>query len=156
MEKKYAKAYTEVLEILKHLPEDVLERIPKTEIQFYESNKDKNYKYEYDKTVTVDKQKISKEANTVIIAIYMNYFANEKQRGIIDEILKQNTIREEQAKEEKYSADKIFEKKSSTKIINSGKMNNEHLPVDINNKKENFIRKIINKIKGIFRKNYEV
>lgn len=155
MEKKYAKAYTEVLEILKHLPEDVLERIPKTEIQFYESNKDKNYKYEYDKTVTVDKQKISKEANTVIIAIYMNYFANEKQRGIIDEILKQNTIREEQAKEEKYSADKIFEKKSSTKIINSGKMNNEHLPVDINNKKENFIRKIINKIKGIFRKNYE-
>lgn len=155
MEKKYAKAYTEVLEILKHLPEDVLERIPKTEIQFYESNKDKNYKYEYDKTVTVDKQKISKEANTVIIAIYMNYFANEKQRGIIDEILKQNTIREEQAKEEKYSADKIFEKKSSTKTINSGKMNNEHLPVDINNKKENFIRKIINKIKGIFRKNYE-
>lgn len=156
MEKKYAKAYTEVLEILKHLPEDELERIPKTEIQFYESNKDKNYKYEYDKTVTVDKQKISEEANTVIIAIYMNYFANEKQRGIIDEILKQNTIREEQAKEEKYSVDNIFEKKSSTKTINSEKMNNEHLPVEINNKKENFIRKIINKIKGIFRKNYEV
>lgn len=156
MEKRYAKAYTEVLEILKHLPEDELERIPKTEIQFYESNKDKNYKYEYDKTVTVDKQKISEEANTVIIAIYMNYFANEKQRGIIDEILKQNTIREEQAKEEKYSVDKIFEKKCSTKAINSGKMNNEHLPVEIDNKKENFIRKIINKIKGVFRKNYEV
>lgn len=156
MEKRYAKAYTEVLEILKHLPEDELERIPKTEIQFYESNKDKNYKYEYDKTVTVDKQKISEEANTVIIAIYMNYFANEKQRGIIDEILKQNTIREEQAKEEKYSVDKIFDKKSSTKTINSEKMSNEHLPVEIDNKKENFIRKIINKIKGVFRKNYEV
>lgn len=156
MEKRYAKAYTEVLEILKHLPEDELERIPKTEIQFYESNKDKNYKYEYDKTLTVDKQKISEEANTVIIAIYMNYFANEKQRGIIDEILKQNTIREEQAKEEKYSVDKIFDKKSSTKTINSEKMNNEHLPVEIDNKKENFIRRIINKIKGVFRKNYEV
>lgn len=156
MEKRYAKAYTEVLEILKHLPEDELERIPKTEIQFYESNKDKNYKYEYDKTVTVDKQKISEEANTVIIAIYMNYFANEKQRGIIDEILKQNTIREEQAKEEEYNVDKIFDKKSSTKTINLEKMNKEHLPVEIDNKKENFIKKIINKIKGVFRKNYEV
>ena len=47
MEKKYARAYTEVLEILKHIPEDELERIPKAELQYYEDNCDKNYKYEY-------------------------------------------------------------------------------------------------------------
>ena len=92
MEKKYAKAYTEVLEILKHIPEDEYERIPKTEIQFYENNCDKTYKFIYDESLNVKDQSISKEANAVIVAIYMNYFANEKQKSIINEILKQNSI----------------------------------------------------------------
>ena len=92
MEKKYARAYTEVLEILKHIPKDELERIPKSELQFYEDNCDKNYKYEYNLDLAVDKQAISKETNTVIVALYMNYFANEKQKGIIEKILKQNPV----------------------------------------------------------------
>ena len=92
MEKKYARAYTEVLEILKHIPQEEFDRIPKSEIQFYEDNCDKSYKYEYNQNITVDKQIISREANTVIVAIYMNYFANEKQKGIIEKILKQNSI----------------------------------------------------------------
>lgn len=146
MDKKYAKAYTEVLEILKHLPEDEYERIPKTEIQFYESNCDKNYKYMYDETLNVEQQKISREANTVIISIYMNYFANEKQKGIIEELLKQNSIEEEKLKSEKYNVDNIF------KNNNDKNSSSENLPIEINNNKENFIKKIINKIKSIFSK----
>ena len=149
MEKKYARAYTEVLEILKHIPEDELERIPKSELQFYEDNCDKNYKYEYNQDIAVDKQAISKEANTVIVALYMNYFANEKQKGIIEKILKQNSIEEEKAKNEKYDVNKIFEKsKSEQNGINSS----ENLPVDISNNQDSFIKKIINKIKSLFKK----
>ena len=48
MDKKYAKAYTEVIEILKHIPKEEYDKIPETEIQFYENNCDKNYKYVYD------------------------------------------------------------------------------------------------------------
>ena len=149
MEKKYARAYTEVLEILKHIPEDELERIPKSELQFYEDNCDKNYKYEYNQDLDVDKQSISKEANTVIVALYMNYFANEKQKGIIEKILKQNSIEEEKSKSEKYDVSKIFEKsKNEQDRTNNG----ENLPVEISNNKDSFIKKIINKIKSLFRK----
>lgn len=148
MDKTYAKAYTEVLEILKHLPEDEYERIPKTEIQFYESNCDKNYKYIYDETLKVEQQKLSREANTVIISIYMNYFASEKQKGIIEELLKQNSIEEEKLKSEKYDVNDIFKEKNNENINNSS----ENLPIEVNNKKENFIKKIINKIKSIFSK----
>lgn len=174
MEKKYSKAYTEVLEILRHLPKEELEKIPKTELQFYEDNCDKNYKYEYDNNVTVDKQQISREANTVIVAIYMNYFANERQKGIIDEILKQNSVREEKSKEEKYDVNKIFEKSKEdtnnanqieenkepkketlNKSKNSESFNSEHLPIEVDTKKENFIKKIINKIKSIFQNKKE-
>lgn len=149
MEKKYARAYTEVLEILKHIPKDELERIPKSELQFYEDNCDKNYKYEYNLDLAVDKQAISKEANTVIVALYMNYFANEKQKGIIEKILKQNSIEEEKAKNEKYDVNKIFEKNQNE---HNGANKSENLPVDISNNQESFIKKIINKIKSLFKK----
>ena len=150
MEKKYARAYTEVLELLKHIPEDELEKIPKSEIQFYEDNCDKNYKYEYNQDLAVDQQTISKEANTVIVALYMNYFANEKQKGIIEKILKQNSIEEEKAKNEKYDVNKIFEKNQQEH--NSGVQDKEKLPVDISKSEDNLLKKIINKIKSLFKK----
>ena len=141
MEKKYAKAYTEVLELLKHIPKEEYNRIPETEIQFYENNCDKNYKFIYDETVELKDQKISKEANSVIIAMYMNYFANEKQKEIIDEVLKQNSINQEKEKKEKYNTENIFKEK-----------NQENLPIQVSEKKENIIKRIINKIKGLFAK----
>ena len=139
MEKKYAKAYTEVLEILKHIPQGELDRIPKSELQFYEDNCDKNYRYEYNDEISVDKQTISREANTVIVAIYMNYFANEKQKGIIEKILKQNSIEEEKERNKSNSEGKI-------------EHNAENLPVDIDKSENGFIKKIINKIKILFKK----
>ncbi len=142
MDKQYAKAYTEVLEIINRLPEEEYERIPKSEIQFYESNCDKNYKYEYNDSLNIEEQIFSKEAHTIMISIYMNYFANENQKSIIDEILKHNTIEEEKEKEQKYSVDKIFEERAS--------IENNNLPVEVNEKNENFIKKIISKIKSIF------
>lgn len=141
MEKKYAKAYTEVLELLKHIPNEEYNRIPETEIQFYENNCDKNYKFIYDETVELKDQKISKEANAVIIAMYMNYFANEKQKEIIDEVLKQNSINQEKEKKENYNTENIFKEK-----------NQENLPIQVSEKKENIIKRIINKIKGLFAK----
>lgn len=152
MEKKYAKAYTEVLEILRHIPQEEFNRIPKSELQFYEDNCDKNYKYEYNQELSVDKQPISKEANTVIVAIYMNYFANEKQKGIIEKILKQNSIEEEKIKNEKYNVDKIFEKNKSNNADEGIRHNEEHLPIDIDKSEDKFIKKIINKIKKLFKK----
>lgn len=148
MEKKYAKAYTEVLEILKHIPEDEYARIPKSEINFYESNRDKNYKFIYNESVDAKDQNISREASAVIISIYMNYFANEKQKGIIYEILNQNSIRAEEKKKEKYNKDNMFEEKQ----FNDQTFKN-NLPIEI--KKENIIKRIINKIKSMFIKQNE-
>ena len=150
MEKKYARAYTEVLELLKHIPEDEVDKIPKTELQFYENNCDKNYKYEYNDELRVDEQIISREANTVIIAIYMNHFANENQKSVIEKILKQNSVEEEKKKEEKYDIDKIYER--NKKMQESGEINKENLPVDISKNEDSLIKRIINKIKSLFKR----
>ena len=144
MDKKYARAYTEVLEILKHIPEDEFNVIPKNEIEFYKKNCDKSYKYVYDESIDIKNQNISREANAVIVSIYMNYFANEKQKSIINEILKQNTVKQEQEKLEKYNPDNIFKEQKNE---NSPKNN---LPIEINEEKENFFKKIFNKLKSLF------
>ena len=149
MDKKYAKAYTEVIEILKHIPKEEYNKIPETEIQFYENNCDKNYKYVYDENKTIKEQPISREANAVIISIYMNYFANEKQKGIINEILKQNSINAENEKKKKYDINNGSSDEDSSNE-NDKKNTSENLPIEINDKKENFIKKIINKIKKLF------
>ena len=100
----------------------------------------------------------------------MNYFANEKQKGIINEILKQNSINAENEKKEKYDINNIFSKENNMNSNNIDNQNNsdndssdvdssnendkkntsENLPIEINDKKENFIKKIINKIKKLF------
>ena len=41
----YAKAYTEVLEILKYFSEEEYSKIPQEKIEFYKNNMDKNYNY---------------------------------------------------------------------------------------------------------------
>ena len=47
MTSDYAKSYSEVLEFLKHIPKEEYERIPKSEIDFFESNKDVEYVDKY-------------------------------------------------------------------------------------------------------------
>ena len=79
----------------------------------------------------------------------MNYFANENQKGIIEKILKQNSIEEEKIKNEKYDVNKIFEKNQNEQnVIGSG----ENLPVDISKNQDNFIKRIIKKIKSLFKR----
>lgn len=139
MDKKYARAYTEVLEILNHIPEEEYNVIPKNEIEFYKSNCDKNYNYVYDESLDIKDQNISREANAVIVSIYMNYFANDRQKSVINEILKQNTIKNENEKREMYNPDNIFKETQS-----------QNLPIEINTEKENFFKKIFNKLKSLF------
>ena len=41
----YARAYTEILEIIKYFPKEEYAKIPKEKIEFYRKNMDTNYNY---------------------------------------------------------------------------------------------------------------
>ena len=41
----YARAYTEILEIIKYFPKEEYAKIPKEKIEFYKKNMDTNYNY---------------------------------------------------------------------------------------------------------------
>ncbi len=105
---KYSNAYTEVLEIIKYFPKEKYVKIPAEKIEFYTKNMNKNYNFKIDPNIELDQQNISKEANAILINLFMDYFANDEQKKKIREILYLNQQKREIEKREKYNPDDIF------------------------------------------------
>lgn len=80
MSNNYAKAYKELLEIIKHFPLEEYNKIPKEKIIFYEENMDKNYNFTINPNIDLSEQNISKEAKALIVTLYEDYFATEEQK----------------------------------------------------------------------------
>lgn len=114
----YAKAYVEVLEILKYFPKKDFMKIPTKKIEFYKKNIDKNYIFTINPKVDLSKQNISKEANAIIVNLYSDYFASDEQKVKIQEILELNQRKAEQEKEKKYNQENLFRKHDKYKTIN--------------------------------------
>ena len=105
----YAKACTEVLEILSHFSEEDLSKIPSDKIEFFKSNSDKDYNYKIDPEVDLSEQYISDEANAIIIGLYREYFATEHQRIVLDDVLRHNQVLLDRENRRKYNPDNIFD-----------------------------------------------
>ncbi len=108
--KAYARAYTEVLEIIKYFPEEEYAKIPTEKIEFYKKNMDKDYIFTINPEIDLSKQNISLEANAIIVNLFRDYLATEEQKIIIKEILDLNQKKVEQEKREIYNPDNIFKK----------------------------------------------
>lgn len=161
MNNKYAKAYTEVVELLNALPIDEFNQIPSEEIEFYKENMDKDYNFSIDSGVDLSKQNISFEANNIIIDIFQKYFATEEQKKKIEKILEKNSAEEDALKRERYNPDNIFKKEVSSNIKVEETIENENVDVEKNeilpiNVKENIFSKIKNFILRIFNKENKI
>lgn len=144
---KYASAYTEVLEILKYLPKNEYNKIPKEKVKFFETNKDDSYKFSINPHMPLDKQYISIEANSVIIVLFRDYFATEKQKEKLNAILNQNEYKYQEEIRNKYNPDDIFKDKKD-KSFNI--IENNNLPIEV--KEDNFFKKFIAYIKNLILK----
>lgn len=117
----YAKAYTEVLEILSHFSTEEYSKIPQEKIDFYKSNMDKDYNYNINPNIDLSKQYISKETNAILISLFRDYFANENQKKTLNNLLHQNQEKIENIKRKKYSSDNIFSNNKNAIVDNSEK-----------------------------------
>lgn len=146
----YAKAYTEVLEILKYFSEEEYSKIPQEKIDFYKNNMDRNYNYIINPNIDLSQQYISKEANAILIALFRDYFATESQKKTLNNLLNQNQNKLENIKREKYNSNNIFENNHKSIIIENKDNNQETALVNISNIK--WYKKIWKLFKDFFRK----
>ena len=142
----YGAAYYEVLQVLKYLPEEDYEKIPKKIIQLMEGNCNTNTDFTYNLALPLEKQNISKEAKTILAILYRNCWlqGDEKREFIKEE--KEYIDKTEKIKREKYNPDEIFKEK----VNNEDNKDNENHYLNVI-KEESFFDKIVNKIKKIFR-----
>lgn len=142
---EYGIAYKEVLEILKYIPIEDYNKIPKDKIELFETNANKDYIFNYDPNKTLNEQNVSKIAKGIIAILFRDYWATETQRQKIINIQNYERRKLEEEKLKKYNPDNLF-KNSSTE--NTSETTKEKALIET--KKEKFYEKILKLLKKLF------
>ena len=145
MEENYHKAYKEVIEILKYLPKESVNKIPKTMIETFEKKQKKDYVFNIDINKTFEEQNLLEETKDILAIIFRDYWATPYQKEKIKKKEKYERLKIEQEKQKKYNTENIFKNKKN--IIEKNE-ENKNLPIRI--KKQKFYEKLINFLKNLF------
>ena len=139
---EYKIAYSEVLEILKYIPKEELNKVPQDMLEMFKTNASYENQFIYDPNKTLQEQNVSETARAIIAILYRDYWATENQK---QKILNKQNLDREKMKEEMYSPDNIFLKHNIQHKENS--TTNEIAMVEY---KESIFTKIINWFKRNF------
>lgn len=150
MENNYPKAYKEVIEILKYIPKESVEKIPQTMIDTFNTKKDNTYNFAIDINKSFEEQELLEETKAILANIFRDYWATPYQKERIQAKERYDMEKIEEEKRARYNSD-IFKTKERNKTENDKSqdtIDNSNLPIEV--KKERFYEKIINFFKKIF------
>ena len=144
---EYSEAIVEVLEILEYSDDNILEKIPKKLIKFWERNKSKTYKPNLDHNKSIIEMNLKDKTKSILSMIYLNYLCNDAEAKEISSIINHN--------EEIYQTELIKKHNSQhsekeQNIINTINENTKSTSITIIDNKESIFKKIINRIKRFF------
>ena len=155
MEDNYSKAYKEIVEILKYVPEESVRKIPQEMRDMFKAEQSKTYNFQIDTEKPFEEQELLEETKAILANIFRDYCATDYQKSKIVE--KENRDREEweREKREKYNPNDVFKNK---KVSNIGRIEqnvqeqlseeyNRSLPTEI--QKQNIFKKLLGFIKGL-------
>ena len=155
MKEEYKIAFSEVDEIIKMMPDELLRKIPKGFRELMAEEKDNNYIPNIHEPL--EKNKLKNESIIILGLIYRDFLCSEEERKILqkkdaEELQKvQNEIDKEL--KEKYSIDNLFNKNKTENVNKEDNINNTSEIAMVEYKEEKWYQKIFNIIKGLFRKN---
>ena len=149
MEDNYSKAYKEVIEILNYVPQESVNKIPRTMLDTFKAKMDNNYDFKVDINKSFEEQDLLDETKAIFANIFRNYWATPYQKERIEAKEKYDRQRIEEEKKDKYNPDDIFNKRNRIDIEERiEKSNTNNLPVEV--KKEKFYERIISFFKKLF------
>lgn len=140
----HANAYSEVLEILRFIPIQEYNKIPKEKLEIFERFSNKEYKFIYNPKNSLDENNVSNITKTIIAILFRDYWATENQR---QKILNKQNFDKKNIQEEKYNPDNLFKKNKEKENIEKNIQNQNLAMVEY---KEPLLKRIINKIKSLF------
>lgn len=148
--KELSEAAVEFNCILDNSSQEIIDKIPQKFIKFMRDIASTTYEFNYDKSKKLNEQDIKLETRGLISLVYQDYICSENEKK--DYILKCKNyeIKKEEELREKYNPDNVF--KNRKKLQNT--MDNEVVKENaiIEYKEKNFIQKIFDKIKQLFKR----
>ena len=142
------RVYSEVYSVLNLLDENDLKRIPEDILFFIKANMSEDVDY-MDKNQSLDEIKITRDAEDMLMLLTYHYLCDDTEKVEVNKIMEENEKKHQEELKEKYNPDNVFNNvKSSEEQSNSYTIETSEIIVT----KESFISKIINKLKGFFKK----
>ena len=142
--KEQAMAYTEVVEILKYVPKEEKNKIPKEIIEYYMDNRDISYNFKIDIEKSFEEQALLEKTKIVLAILFRDYWATEEQREKIKRKEQYDMNILELNKKQKYNSDNLFKRKEEKKIDEPKAL--------VEYKKQNWYEKFLEFIKRFFGK----
>ena len=139
----YRNAFTEVYEIINYLGESDYNKIPREIISVIEENRNQDYKYFLDESISLEEQEMLPETKAILFNFFRDYFSTKDQKEKIISFQKTQKAKIEEENTTNYNVD-VFRKRE---IYNTEET--ALIKVEKNNlyiKFWNCIRKILNKV----------
>ncbi len=148
----YKRAYSELLEIIKYLPLNEYEQIPKRKIDFYERNKDQSYNFKYNPEKNLKEQNVLRETKALIVTLFSDVFATEEQKEKLKIVLAQNEQKYQEELSKKYTYDGLFDKKQKNDFTKDEKTGTYVENKQMELYRDNIFAKILKFVKKWFNK----
>ena len=148
MTQERREAYVEVLELLKHMDNKYVEKVPIKLREFYKNNASNEYEFHIDMSIPLEEYKFKEITLNILAMLNINYWceSEEHKKELLNKYY-QNELRK------KYNTDELFKKK--TKIVDVPEADNiNNYPQEYEKIKWpqkayniiiNFIKKLLNK-----------
>ena len=145
---EYREAITEVLDILYNSDDDLIGKVPKKLIDFWERNKSKTYKPNLNHDLPLSEMNLRNKTKSIITMIYLNYICEDKEKDMLKDILKSNEDEYQLELREKYNPDHIFNNPKDNYTSNNTNCKNKDksFEMQIVEYEESIFKRIINKI----------
>ena len=145
--KDYSKVFTELDEIFRYLPDEMLRKIPAKMKKVIRENKNKEYEFCYDESKELMNQDIYMQTKDFLAIIYIMFLCNKDDKERILRLCRESDrkIRNFREKLIQQNRDNMFNNKK--KAVEKPK---EETALVISEKK--WFTKLLNKIKSFFKK----
>lgn len=154
MKQEYKIAFSEVDEIIKMMPDELVRKIPKGFRELVAEEKNNNYMPNIHEPL--EKNKLKDETIIILGLIYRDFLCSKEERIVLqkkdaEELLKVQNELDKELKE-KYSMDNLFNKNVTENDKVEENTNNTNEVAMVEFKEEKWYKKIFELIKNIFKK----
>ena len=148
MENNLLKAYSEVDKILSFMEIRYVEKVPKKMREMFKNEKLQDYEPNIDKNIPLEEQQLERKTLAILSMLNLNYWCeNEEEKEELIRAYSNNDKKRNEELREKYNPDNIFKNKNKEREV---EQITEEITAIAEYKKENFIKKLLNKIKRLF------